>query len=590
MESIQNHIFLNEDKYNIGNNIYDFEILGYLGGGNNYHYAKVKSKLNNEIYVMKIMENIELDKYKIFEKNLYMLKLLEHQNMLKYYSSFVENNKYYIIMDYAEGGNLKNYIKIHKILDRQIEEIKLDKIFYELMSVSSYLDNEGFIHKNITTSNIFLTKDGDIKLGGLEYLFLKNDNIKELNISGPMTYELKNKPKGIQDNIYSLGLIFYNLRNLNPQHIFIPSKDNNKRIIGTEEIRKIKKNKKKPEYYMTTTKEESHKNNEEERDKLIIDNYNKCYKESLNSSIESVYFCLRYLFEHYCFDPNNEIIRNRKIYLNDFISNGPISQSLKITDLKQLRKILMENNKSFGPIGEISPYELIKFVIKQLHIENNFNYNMGQYYKLYSLEKNCLNRELASSEFNKVYNNYFNSVISDKERGLYGKYEIQNICNQCKNIHYYFESFYYITLDLDSTKEEVESSSFLNKNIDKITIYKFCKECKEVTKQTEIKSILELPCRLVILIKNNTNNTLNPSQTFKGKNYYVVAAIIYNQRENKYEYFHFIYGENGQRMKHNKDKKGYNDVDRNSFIALFYLYVGDKKSTQHPNQYYNNNY
>ena len=417
MESMQNHIFLNEDKYNIGNNIYDFEILSYLGGENNYHYAKVKSKLNKEIYVMKIMENIELDKYKIFEKNLYMLKLLEHQNMLKYYSSFVENNNYYIIMEYAEGGNLKNYIKIHKIMDRKIEKIKLDKIFYELMSVSSYLDDEGFIHKNISTSNIFLTKDGDIKLGGLEYLFLKNDkNIEELNISEPMTYELNNKPEEIQDNIYSLGLIFYNLRQLHPKHIFIPFKTTNKRIFVTKEIEENKKSIE-PECYMTTTNKESEYNNEEKRDKLIIENYDKCYKEFLNSSIESVYFCLRYLLEHYDFDLQGNVnIRNRKICLNDFISNGPISQSLKITDLIQLRTILMENNKSFGPIGEISPYELIKFVIKQLHIENNINNNKGQYYKLYSLEKNCLNRDLALSEFNKVYDNYFNSVISEKKK------------------------------------------------------------------------------------------------------------------------------------------------------------------------------
>ena len=110
--------------------------------------------------------------------------------------------------------------------------------------------------------------------------------------------------------------------------------------------------------------------------------------------------------------------------------------------------------------------------------------------------------------------------------------------------------------------------------MDKITIYKFCKECQEVTKQIETKSILKFPCRLVILIKNNTDNTLNPRQTFKNKNYYVVAVIIYNQRKNKYEYFHFISGEN-QRMKHYKDGKIYNDVDKKSFMALFCLYVGE---------------
>ena len=43
MESFKNHIYLDEDKNDIVNHLYDFEILSYLGGGHNYHYAKVKS-------------------------------------------------------------------------------------------------------------------------------------------------------------------------------------------------------------------------------------------------------------------------------------------------------------------------------------------------------------------------------------------------------------------------------------------------------------------------------------------------------------------------------------------------------------------
>jgi len=64
---------------------------------------------------MKIIPNIKLEKYKRIEKKLYILRLLDHPNILKYYSSFIHNNNYYIVMEYAESGNLKNYIKLHKI-------------------------------------------------------------------------------------------------------------------------------------------------------------------------------------------------------------------------------------------------------------------------------------------------------------------------------------------------------------------------------------------------------------------------------------------------------------------------------------------
>ena len=74
MEEVKDHIFMEEDKYGIGNNIYDFDYLQYLGGGNTYHYAKVQSKLNNKKYVMKIIPNIKLEKYKRIEKKLCILR------------------------------------------------------------------------------------------------------------------------------------------------------------------------------------------------------------------------------------------------------------------------------------------------------------------------------------------------------------------------------------------------------------------------------------------------------------------------------------------------------------------------------------
>ena len=60
MSDLKNHVFSNEDRYGIGNKLEEFVLLQYLGKGNAYHYSKVKSKLNNKIYCMKTIINIDL--------------------------------------------------------------------------------------------------------------------------------------------------------------------------------------------------------------------------------------------------------------------------------------------------------------------------------------------------------------------------------------------------------------------------------------------------------------------------------------------------------------------------------------------------
>ena len=45
--------------------------------------------------------------------------------------------------------------------------------------------------------------------------------------------------------------------------------------------------------------------------------------------------------------------------------------SLKDLDLESIRKILLENNKTFNRFGEIDPKQLIKYLIKQIHLEGN---------------------------------------------------------------------------------------------------------------------------------------------------------------------------------------------------------------------------
>ena len=468
-------------------------------------------------------------------------------------------------MEYAEGGNIKNYIKIHKILNKKIEGVKLDKIFYESNSVLVYLRKEGFIHKNVSTSNIFLTKDGDVKVGGLEYLFHKYCyDTKALIPEDNITFLINNEMD--KDDFFSLGLVFSNLRYLNPNHIFIPARNfTDKKIFSMENIKREnnkennnQKMKALPENYML------YDQLDKERDKIIEDNYYKNYEKIINSSIESVYKCLIYLFE---FNDNSfEQSFNRKINLSEFTSNGPISQSLKINDIIKLREILMKNNKSFASIREIPSFELIKFILKQLHNENNISKNNDLKLNNSIYNKNNSSKIEKYFEYDKIWTMLFKSIISNESKGFFGFYEIENYCKECKETYYYFEYFYYIALDFDSIDKNVDINTILEDYKDFIKTFKFCQKCKRVTEQNETKSIFKFPYRLVILIKNNSKKKLRCLQIFS--DHFVLATINYNKNEEEYKYMFYQF----EKMKLNNKN---NFINENDVVAMFCIYVGD---------------
>ena len=556
-EFSKKHILSDEDRFGIGNKLEEFEPLQYLGGGNSYHYSKVKSKLNNKIYVMKIITDINKDMYKDKERYLQFLRTLSHPYILKYYSSFLENNNYHIIMEYAENGNLKNFIKIHKILNQNIDEPKLNSIYYQSMLGLKYLHDLNIAHGNISISSLFLDKDGVVKLGGMDNLYVK-------------------KEKYFDNDISSLGKVFYHLRNLMPKYKILPNKHGSK-YVNKNIDDDIKVDDSYPEYYML----EEFQLDKDKSYKIIEDNYEKIYNKCSNTSIESVFFCLRYICEHqYINMQGNEKykIEKRKIKLNEIASQGPISKSFGITDLKKLRDNL--NNKDFNKFGEIPPQELIKYLIKNLHIENNRN-NKNKYSKIFNLSNDKNNRKYYLD----AYSQYFDSVISNRNKGFFGTFHIENSCLECKNKNEYYESFYYITLDFDQRKEEKNTiiEEYLKKGCeDTINIYKHCPFCKKATKHIEKKSIYKYPCRLVILIKNNSKKSLKHSLSFSFQQkfnlctitYNLVNTINYNEKTKKYEYSYYKIG-NEKKWEHPFRNEEEQKINTKNVVALFYLYLSD---------------
>ena len=91
-----------------------------------------------------------------------VLSILNHPNIISYYDSFEFNGDLYIEMEYADAGTLAQFLS-H--LSAPLNEFEILLIFRQIVCAISYLHRNNILHRDIKTANIFLNKEGYIKMG-----------------------------------------------------------------------------------------------------------------------------------------------------------------------------------------------------------------------------------------------------------------------------------------------------------------------------------------------------------------------------------------------------------------------------------------
>ena len=529
---MENHILLEQQKEKvnefIGNQLDDFEILQTLGKGSYGYVAKVKSKINNKIYAMKmidfslIKDQIEIE---LSYNEIKIIQSLDSPHIIKYYTSFSVDKKMYILMEYINNGDIKGYIAAHQNMGKPIPEEELWELFYQCMSGLSCIHQNNLIHRDIKPANLFLTDDKTIKIGDFGVSANRNKNQNSQTKSGKETMMIgtplymspemfKHEKYGSKVDIYSLGCTFHEMCYYFVPRIPIPVMNMNLEI--TTELQDVAPKFNAGFYSQDVANliklmiEKDPKKRPATQDifNVIKDKYNSIKKQ--NSSINSVYKCL-FSFQSF----KNRILKHK----DNIDQNKPISYSFLIAYtnknninnlghyLKLIRDLLTYNNSCFIDPGEIEPTELIDFILKKVHIENNKLQNT--FSRLFTLDTDpdIYNRQALITKYFANFLNAFKSFISDL---FFGTLENSAKCFKCQQTKYYFENYYYLTLDLDQAIKcginpnyqdsiqnciQKEISSYINNQ-------RFCPNCNNQEMHIENRKIQTLPSNLIISIKN----------------------------------------------------------------------------------------
>ena len=167
----------------------NMKYLVKIGSGSYGNVFKVRNKLTKNIYALK---KICLSTNKK-ENNLYLvneLKILTYNQsnyLLKSHEIFMDRGNICIVMDYAEKGDLRQYIKKYKNNNMKISERRIWHFLIQILLAIEYLHRNNIIHRDIKTANIMINKDYSISVGdfGVSKILKPDINLATTQIGTP---------------------------------------------------------------------------------------------------------------------------------------------------------------------------------------------------------------------------------------------------------------------------------------------------------------------------------------------------------------------------------------------------------------------
>ena len=532
-----------ENNLSIGDKFSDFEILQPLGKGGFAKVIKVCSLINHRIYAMKIIDLNNNDKFtanlldmeKYYNNEIELITKLNHQNIVKYYKSFTENNKIYIIMEYFDNGDLDNYIKALKEDKDKEENIKKEEIwniFYQCMSGLNYLHSMGVIHRDISPQNIFMTKNKIIKIGdfGVSAKFKDKEILKKITslkdtVVGKaefMAPEVSNKCYNEKSDIFSMGCVFYKilfLKNYQNETFHFEGNSKNIRKVESGTIPSISDINLKEILTQMLEKDAEKRPDAKIVFEKIKENYNKVFIQ--NSGLYSVIRCLcnlPYLRSHFL----DKFKKEKK----EFIGSKPYSKNLLycietkdnwLETLNFYRSNLIEENHFLNNNKEINPILILTFIIDKIHGELNQIKPRETYLRKRSSFNDPIKEDKINRDYVSNFSANFNSNISNN---FVGHFETIRKCNSCSILTYLFTFFFSIEFDLNlplllkQKKSEInliELFKMQNEiNLDLKGKFR-CLKCKKEQEHKESKIFYLFPYQLVVSFDrgNNDENKIN---------------------------------------------------------------------------------
>uniref|UniRef100_A0A8D3C9U1 Serine/threonine-protein kinase Nek10 n=1 Tax=Scophthalmus maximus TaxID=52904 RepID=A0A8D3C9U1_SCOMX len=209
-----------------------YSVLDHLGTGAFGSVFKVRKQSGQNLLALKEVNlhnpafgkdkrsrdsNVE----KIISELTIIKEQMIHPNVVKYYRTFLEGDRLYIVMELIEGVPLAEQLTSLKEKQQQFTEDRIWKIFIQMCLALRYLHKEKrIVHRDLTPNNIMLGEKDKVTITDFGLAKQKQESSKLTSVVGTILYScpevVKNEPYGEKADVWALGCVLYQMATLHP--------------------------------------------------------------------------------------------------------------------------------------------------------------------------------------------------------------------------------------------------------------------------------------------------------------------------------------------------------------------------------------
>jgi NIMA (never in mitosis gene a)-related kinase len=201
----------------------EFKFIKSLGKGAFGKVDLVQRKEDGQIYAIKTVKISQLNT-KEQENALNEVRVLasiSHPNIIGYKEAFYDSDTQTlnIVMEYAEDGDLESKIKTHFKNKTYFPENEIWSYLIQMIEGLKALHDIKTMHRDLKSANVFLMKNGQVKLGDLNVSKVVKMGMLQTQTGTPYYASPEvwaDKPYDYKSDIWSVGCVLYELCALKP--------------------------------------------------------------------------------------------------------------------------------------------------------------------------------------------------------------------------------------------------------------------------------------------------------------------------------------------------------------------------------------
>uniref|UniRef100_G3Q7N2 MAP/microtubule affinity-regulating kinase 3 n=1 Tax=Gasterosteus aculeatus aculeatus TaxID=481459 RepID=G3Q7N2_GASAC len=199
-----------DEQPHVGN----YRLLKTIGKGNFAKVKLAKHTLTGREVAIKIIDKTQLNPtslQKLF-REVSVMKILNHPNIVKLFEVIETEKTLYLVMEYASGGEVFDYLVAHGRMKEKEARAK----FRQIVSAVEYCHQKRIVHRDLKAENLLLDTDMNIKIAdfGFSNEFTLGSKLDTFcgspPYAAPELFQGK-KYDGPEVDVWSLGVILYTL-------------------------------------------------------------------------------------------------------------------------------------------------------------------------------------------------------------------------------------------------------------------------------------------------------------------------------------------------------------------------------------------